>query len=77
MSRYQGGVCVVCSLTLAIWEEARAVVGNVLLSAVVYYRGVTRGDNAHIAVQEEGESPPSTRRSRPSQNDDPSLCASP
>ena len=30
---------------------------------------------AHIVVQEEGETPPSTRRSRPSQNDDPSLCA--
>ena len=26
-------------------------------------------------VKEEGESPPSTRRSRPSQNDVPSLCA--
>ena len=32
---------------------------------------------AHIVVQEEGESPPSTRRSRLSQNDDPSLCANP
>ena len=31
----------------------------------------------HIVVQEEDESPPSTRRSRPSQNDDPSLFANP
>ena len=30
-----------------------------------------------FVVQEEGESPPSTQRSRPSQNDDPSLCANP
>ena len=29
------------------------------------------------AAQEEGESPPNTRRSRPSLNDDPSLCATP
>jgi len=29
----------------------------------------------NIAVQEEGESTPSTRRSCPSLNDDPSLCA--
>ena len=28
-----------------------------------------------IVVKEEGKSPPSTRRSRPSLNDDPSLCA--
>ena len=28
-----------------------------------------------IVVQEEGESPPSTRRGRPSQNDDPALYA--
>ena len=28
-----------------------------------------------IVVHEEGESPTNTRRSRPSQNDDPSLCA--
>jgi hypothetical protein len=32
---------------------------------------------ARIAVQEVGESPPNTRRSRPALNDDPSLCATP
>jgi len=32
---------------------------------------------AYIVVQKEGESPPSTRRSLPSLNDDPSLCATP
>ena len=28
-----------------------------------------------MVIQEGGESPPSTRKSRPSLNDDPSLCA--